>query len=387
LSFSVCVLRFLGCYFQSEKMRVGRTYVYERSINKNRTTTYTILAVLAGLGCAYTGYKSFTSLSQYRDVSSSLKSLIVHPSGYGYNYDPANNGDVIHVNIPQKDLIFERSVHDPFLNVDVPGAVTLNRQVEYCQWAEHVHERTEKVGQDRERVIRTYSYTKTWRPYLINSLFFDQPAAHHNPQRNPVSSALVDQVGISSTTGFSIAAPYMDSLREGESIISFRPEKLQGFVSSPAYNNEKFFYTGNNGYFLSKYNPSTAETAMKIAFQYLEGSLLDFQLGDLFSVCDAGDVRVQLRGKVLNNGISVIAQQNNDGSLVPFQTLSGRDLIILRPGQLSAKRMIDDEISHHFQVLLLFVLGTVALAGLVYLFVHLLNKERQKQNDNVKKDQ
>jgi len=366
-------------------MRIGRTYVYERSISSNRAITYTILAVLAGLGCVYTGYKSCTSFSKYRDVRASLKSLIVHPSDNGYGFDPANNGDVVHVNIAQKDLIFERAVHDPYLNLEVPGAVTLNREVEYCQWAEHVHEKTKKVGQDRERVIRTYSYTKTWRPYLISSLFFDQPAAHHNPQRNPVSAGAIDKVGISSTTGFSIAAPYMDKLRESESIISFRPEKLQGLVNSPAYINEKFFYTGNNGWFLSKYNPSTAETAMKMAFQYLEGTLLDFQLGDLFSVCDAGDVRVQLRGKVLDNGISVIALQNNDGNLVPFQTLSGRDLIIMRPGQLSAQSMIDDEINHQFWDLFWFIVGTLALGAVCYGFTCLLLKKKQNENENSKK--
>ena len=28
----------------------------------------------------------------------------------------------------------------------------------------------------------TYSYHKAWRPYRINSLFFDSPLAYHNPQ-------------------------------------------------------------------------------------------------------------------------------------------------------------------------------------------------------------
>lgn len=31
----------------------------------------------------------------------------------------------------------------------------------------------------------TYVYTIGWRNHRIVSLFYDQPAAHHNPQRDP----------------------------------------------------------------------------------------------------------------------------------------------------------------------------------------------------------
>ncbi len=33
--------------------------------------------------------------------------------------------------------------------------------------------------------VRTYHYAKGWHGHRINSLLFDQPAAHHNPQRDP----------------------------------------------------------------------------------------------------------------------------------------------------------------------------------------------------------
>jgi len=363
-------------------MRVGRTYVYERDTTNRNAVTFAILAALTGAIGIYTSYRSVSLFSKYRDYSASLKSLIVHPTGYGNEFSPVNTGNVIHVSMPQSDLIFDREATDPAFNVKVPGAVSLSRHVEYCQWQEHVHERTVKTGEHTERVERTYTYTKTWRPYLVNSLFFDQPAAHYNPQRQPVSSGFVDSVGVSSKKGFRVDSAFMGRLRDDVSTITFRPESLRDFITSPAAVNDQFFYTGNNGWFLSKYNPSNAEKAMKMAFEYAEGTLFDFQLGDLFSVCEAGDVRVQLQGKVLRNGMSVIAQQNADGSLTPFKTLSGRDIMLLQEGQVGAQKMIDDEIGHQFWKLVRYVVGSLVLGGLCYLFIYLFKKDREAQRNS-----
>jgi len=378
----------LFCFSSLEfvlKMRVGRTYVYERDTRNKNSITFGVLALITGAIGIYTSYRSYNLFFKYRDYSASLKSLIIHPSGYGNAFSPVNTGNVIHVSMPQSDIIFDREVTDPAFNVKVPGAVTLSRNVEYCQWQEHVHERTVKTGEHTERVERTYTYTKGWRPYLVNSLFFDQPAAHHNPQRQPVSSGFVDSVGISSKTGFKVDSAFMSKLRDDISIFSFRPESLKDFVTSPAYLHDQFFYTGNNGWFLSKYNPSGAERAMKMAFEYIEGTLFDFQLGDLFSVCEAGDVRVQLQGKVLRNGMSVIAQQNADGSLTPFKTLQGRDIMLLQEGQADAQKMIDFEIGHQFWKLFRYTAGSVVLIALCALFVNLLKKEmKQMANENQK---
>jgi len=360
-------------------MRVGRTYVYERDSRKNNIGTFSILSLIAAAAGIFTLYKSITLCGTYLDVRSSFSKLIVHPSGYESQFNPDHNGDVVHVNLKQSDLIFERPAHDPYLNLDVPNAVTLYRDVEYCQWQEHVHERTEKTGENSERVVRTYTYTKTWRSHLVNSLFFDQPAAHHNPMRNPVSGGSIDYVGISSRNGFSISASAMRNLRGTSSIINFGQESLKNTLSSPGVVNDKFFYTGNNGWFLSKYTPSTAETLMKAAFQYAEGTLLDFQLGDLFSTCEAGDIRVRLEGKVLTDGVSAIAEQMSDGTLVPFKSMKGRDIILIQSGQLSAQEMMDNELSSQFWTVFWYSLGFLASAALLVLFVKLLRSEIQKE--------
>jgi len=188
----------------------------------------------------------------------------------------------------------------------------------------------------------------------------------------------VDTVGLSTTNGFSVSAQNMQRLKESPSIVSFRPERLRNFVESPASKNDKFFYTGNNGWFLSKYEPSVAETAMKMAFQYVEGTLLDFQLGDLFSVCDAGDIRVRLQGQVLGDGLSIIAEQRNDGSLVPFKSLSGRDIMLVRSGQVDARTMIDDIISDKFWNCVWYIIGLLVSGGLSYLFFTFTKQEVRK---------
>jgi len=327
-------------------MRVGRTYEYERQ--SNDAGNLAIFALIVFFGTLFTGYKTCSTFSAYNDVGSSLRNLVLHHTGNDNQFNHQHNGHIVHVNIPQHELVFERNAHDSYLNVDVPGVVSLSRNVEYCQWMEHVHESTQKTSYGTEYVSRTYWYTKGWMSHQISSLFFDQPAAHHNPQRNPVSGGIVDRIGVSSKKGFKVSGYLMDNLEGSSYVVSFPPKKMKGFKYSPAYANEKFFYTGDNGWFLSKYQPSKAETAMKMALQYAEGTLFDFQLGDLLSVCDAGDVRVRLHGKYVTKGLSIIAMQQSDGSLVPFKTRSGRNLFIIQHGQLSAETMKNNEVDGLF---------------------------------------
>jgi len=358
--------------------------VYERSTKGKGLIAFVILAAIAGAVGAWLVISSFQKLTKYREVRASFDSLVVNPSspglGYGSVFDPSNTGRVVHVNVPQSDLLFEHYVFDPFFGVYGPNAVTLNRRIEYCQWREHVIERTQKTGEDTERVVRTYTYTKGWTSHPINSLFFDQPAAHFNPQRQPVPSGKVDVTGVSSRSGFKVPATYMDRLKGRTKTFSYGPQELQGFLNSPAYENENFFYTGNNGWFLSKYEPSMAEQAMKAALQYAEGTLFDFQLGDLFSVCDAGDVRVSLEGITLDNGFSAIALQNADGTLSPFKSISGtHDIMLLQEGQATAEEMKQRELGDQFSSLLWFFIGGVVCCGLCALFVKLAKDAHERE--------
>mmetsp|Transcript_10633 Transcript_10633/g.43002 ORF Transcript_10633/g.43002 Transcript_10633/m.43002 type:complete len:259 (-) Transcript_10633:46-822(-) len=90
---------------------------------------------------------------------------------------------------------------DEDFGVAVAGALALRRETRYCQWTEHsrrhcqTYER-EVRAKDGSRTTETYgcdcvveySYVKSWLPHRVPSAFFDQPAMHHNPQRDPYPS-------------------------------------------------------------------------------------------------------------------------------------------------------------------------------------------------------
>jgi len=122
---------------------------------------------------------------------------------------------------------------DPFFGVcaEDTSVVAMQRVTEYCQWQEFEHRNRKRVGKDPDYCTKksvdpedtacsrescsysressctsskccswqigddifeteiSYSYLKGWHSYRINSLIFDNPAAFHNPQRDPAPSS------------------------------------------------------------------------------------------------------------------------------------------------------------------------------------------------------
>jgi len=314
----------------------------------------------------------------------------------------ALNSDVIELNqnsidektlhsVPPGKLVHGSSTHidtitsDPDMNVAIPGALTLQRNTEYCQWQEiqsqdcQTCERTVKAkdGSTKQEsyqcnCVTKYSYIKAWRSFLINSFLFDQPGAHHNPQRDPMPSTVFvgedvtlefdgdvttdDGIDNSNPTSSSVSAkldPTMlsngvrnqswrnvDFVPRGEApppslfsrFFSFfglsssrktRYEPLQMLKDTPyapAALEDNFVYVGQGGYFFSPYVSSTASKLFNYFAQYLEGSLFDYQLGDLVGLasCTAGDIRFYYSVKDPNE-ISVLGQVRDLGSAVPVQ--------------------------------------------------------------------
>eukprot|EP00956_Cyclotella_meneghiniana_P004627 scaffold5710_cov47-Cyclotella_meneghiniana.AAC.1 len=67
---------------------------------------------------------------------------------------------------------------------------------------------------------------------------------------------------------------------------------LRDTPHASAATQHNFVYVGQGGYFFSPYeSPSTTTTLFKYFMQYMEGSLFDWQLGDLMPSCTAGDIR------------------------------------------------------------------------------------------------
>ena len=103
------------------------------------------------------------------------------------------DGDLVH-----KTDEYVAMAEDYDFGIAVPHSVKLERHTEYCQWSEFTTqecetcERTTDDGDTESydcNCVETFHYVKKWRNHRINSLLFDQPANHHNPQRDPFPSA------------------------------------------------------------------------------------------------------------------------------------------------------------------------------------------------------
>lgn len=80
----------------------------------------------------------------------------------------------------------------------------------------------------------------------------------------------------------------------------FDPYDQVQFNNSPAGSAHGFKLVGN-GYFYSAYEAGFLEKAL---------NFLNFGLGDLFSQCNAGDIRVRFSA-IMPNDVSVIGEQIN----------------------------------------------------------------------------
>jgi hypothetical protein len=110
-----------------------------------------------------------------------------------------------------------------------------------------------------------------------------------------------------------------------------------------------FRYVGS-GYFYSPMEYSSGHWAAKLFGEFIEGSLLDFQLADVFSQCTAGDVRVHFEA-VVTPTLSMLAMQHAD-QLVPFRTSTGFEVALASAGQHSATSMMEAELwSQHLTII------------------------------------
>ena len=291
----------------------------------------------------------------------------------------------------------EAAPSDADMAVSVPGALVLRRNAEYCQWQELQSQRCDtctrtvkaKDGSSKEEsyqcdCVRQYDYLKAWRSYRIQSLIFDQPGAHHNPQRDPMPSRTfvdgdatltfrdgdVDDGGSDdskkTTAGrggggrdttvvrASLDPSMLDSGVRGwpYRVVEFTPDGappppsffsrflsflglspfrdttryeplrlLRDTPRSIAASRDNFVYVGRGGYFFSPVEKSTYGTLFNWFAQYLEGSLLDWQVGDLMPSCTAGDVR--FRYEVQDPGVvSVLGQVGGGGPVEGGGTLT-----------------------------------------------------------------
>jgi len=296
----------------------------------------------------------------------------------------ADQGELVHLS---SDRV-TGSATDPDFGVSVSSALKLDRKVEYCQWMEHRHEKCKTChsGSGKSKrsyrcnCVVTYTYSKGWRSRRHNSLLFNQPAAHYNPQRDPFPAAsftstnakigqahvlpeIIDnphaffrtsQHRLDWTHGAQRPPRWFDPITK---FFGYTPgsgqrfeavENLRGTEHSLAAQRENFYYVGHGGYFFSPHVPDQASLLLQYFGEFLEGSLLNWQIGDMLPSCTAGDIRVSYSAYDPSEA-SVVGRATPhpraEGGLALglFETSRGYKLGVLHEGFKEPYEMFDKE--------------------------------------------
>ena len=275
-------------------------------------------------------------------------------------------------------------VQDDALNLVIAGALKAERRTEYCQWQEHHRDVCETCWRDVDRggggghnttresyacnCKREFYYIKSWHAHRISSLVFDQPAAHWNPQDDPYPSATLwaddgvvfGNVPISQDLVRTVKSPsrlikwtpgakrespqWFDIFGGASSRFDSLERMTPKFATSRAALQDGFVYAGNGWFFHAKL-VSVQERLLRALFQYAEGSLLDFQLGDLVPSCEAGDVKFRYFVTDPSELSGVGGFVNNRLGLFTSLKRNAAEIGIVHAGKHSLNALLDNEAS------------------------------------------
>lgn len=295
-------------------------------------------------------------------------------------------GDIVHGS--SRNII--STVTDPALGISIQNALTLDRFTEYCQWREIRRKTCDRcsrtlVREDGTKEIQyyecdctiQYEYVKGWNPHLINSFLFDQPAAHFNPQRDPMppSSFMSKDASLNI---FSDRGQHSKVHLSPDLLLSrvrgAKPRKViwvpDGIPNSPPFwsrwipdrsryedlsslryltrflspFDDTFTYVGD-GYFFSPYDASKMERLMKVFGEYLEGTLFDWQIGDIFPSCTAGDVRIKymVQDPKIVSILGAVMSTSSGSELTLRSITTDHGFGFVHEGIVNASKMIDVE--------------------------------------------
>ena len=216
--------------------------------------------------------------------------------------DPANEGRLVHVS---GGISAIGSPADPSFSISAPGALRLERHVEMYQWKEKTSSETRtKVGGGTETVT-SYSYDKVWSSSRIDSASFKQAAGHENPAM-PIESS--------------------DFVSDGAELGAFK--LTQGQIAS-----------------LGEMKAVQPDAKSQSRLAAATGKLAASQSGDTLYSGDpanpkTGDLRVSWKAAFASEA-SAIGKQAGSG-LVAYKTSNGRELLMIRDGNVAADKMFED---------------------------------------------
>ncbi|KAH3760562.1 Transmembrane protein 43-like [Pelomyxa schiedti] len=333
-------------------MRVGRTYRYISRRKGEEAVGAEFMgkwgATVAAALLALVSLVFFFSEKRYHDAEVAFATLEpVDVTTSDMTMLSLYEGQLVHFS--SSNLHILNTVEDPEFGITFPGSFQAKRHTEYCQWVETSSTTTEKDRDGNEVKTTTYYYTKSWVYRPINSYLFDQPFAHFNPQDDPFPTITLPHPAVVVSGKFHLPAPLVAKIRGPESDVLWARDQLQGFQISLAAK-MSFAYIPSTGYFLSRYNAGT--NWMQYAGMFLEGTLLDFQLGDFLGACTPGDIRVRYT-TFAPDSVSVIGKMLGPVPGGPeavhgigqWITENGVDATLLHTGILTADEMLTAELN------------------------------------------
>ena len=214
----------------------------------------------------YTNFRDFN----FKEIEMSTVDII--PS----SVNRLNNGKFVYF---QSNNISFKPLEDPLFGVS-RYAGKLEKHVEYCQWVQTKHTKT-KRGRNGEEKVTTYTYSKMWVNYPINSLFFHNPL-YNNPTINiEPNDVYKEDVYVDSFT-------IKSDISYNGKMTLYVPDLSETYRYGNLPKSSEFVYT-NKGIFYRPYKPGLLQNLMKIGTFF---DRAESKVSLLSSWCEPGDTRV-----------------------------------------------------------------------------------------------
>ncbi|XP_060517410.1 transmembrane protein 43 homolog [Cylas formicarius] len=211
---------------------------------------------------------------------------------------PEFDGRVVHI---AGDLVVDEPLTDPEYGISIQ-AVKLKRRVQMYQWVEERSPRNDGDDIVQQKSENDYYYVTEWRDKLVDSSTFYIRHGHRNPREMPLKTV-------------TYIAPYVQvgALKLGAEI----KDKFIDFTEVS-----------------SDERPERRDIKLHMGIYY--------HCQDVWNP-EVGDIRVQFYyAGMAGEPVTVIAQQQHD-ILIPYHSSRGRDIALLRYGNLDVSQMSNFE--------------------------------------------
>ena len=219
--------------------------------------------------------------------------------------DPTNQGELVYFSAPVRST---GNITDPIFGISTDD-LKLARDVEIYQWTQKVQNKKQKNVGGSTTTTKTYSYSKEWLTYVVDSANFKRSGEHNN-----TGSLLVPQMSVAS-----------DDITVGAFQL---PQELIDRIS---------WYQPLAGGVVSKDSITDSVLRAK-AIEYNSGFYFGINNVTDMSSPVIGDVRVSFNVVPSGGIISVIAQQSGN-TFTSYEAKAGGSLLLFERGYHPAEAL------------------------------------------------